>query len=131
MESYGAPCCKSQRGATTPGEAPKQKHGKSNSMRSLILPRSSQRCCSSKAIGSVSLFSGWGLGEDCLLQKLSSCPPVSAAAMADSRMTETRVLGFPFLLNCWNLELACLSISFFLQTRSHSKENIKTKVNLI
>lgn len=42
---------------------------------------------------------------------------------------ETGILGFPFVLNPQNLELACLSISFFLQSCSHSKANIKTKEN--
>ena len=51
--------------------------------------------------------------------------------MAGARMTETRILVLPLLLNPQNLELTCLFVSFFLQSCSHSKVNIKNKVNLI
>lgn len=56
---------------------------------------------------------------------------VSAAAMSGARMAETRIMVLPFLLNPQNLALACLFLSFFLQSCSHSKANIKNKVHPI
>lgn len=61
---------------------------------------------------------------------LSTCISCSHGRFKKDRNRNPGV-SFPFLLNPQNLELTCLSTSFFLQSCSHSKANIETKAIFI
>lgn len=78
MELHGALCCESQRGAATPEEwwwSPKAEEWQGQ-LHKMIYPPQEQPKVSLQQRHwlTVSLLLGWGLGEDCLLQKLASTP---------------------------------------------------------
>lgn len=127
MESYDVLCCESQREPQhqrNDTEAPKQKNGKGNSMKSFILPSSSQRCHSSKAIGSLFVFrmrtrTRLLAAKIVLLSTYISC---SHGRFKNDRNKSCSFLSF-WIPRIWNMLIILFPFSFILLSQQSKHQN--------